>query len=57
VFWLEAGSSPAIVRVSALSWMPDWIGPIDAIGILRTLSERGVAHQVGLVEVSSDPSR
>lgn len=57
VYTFEARRSPAIIRVSALSWMPDWIGPIEPIGILRTLSERGVAHQVGLVEVSSDPSR
>lgn len=57
VYALEARENPAVIRVKALSWMPDWRGPTDPVGIMRTLSERGIAHRVGLVEVPSDPSR
>lgn len=56
VFWMEANRHPCIVRVSALTWMPDWVDAIEPIGILRALSERGIAHQVGLVEVPTDPN-
>lgn len=48
-FFRVEAMRPAVLTAEALSWMPEWHGPDDAMGIMRVLAEHGIAHPVEMI--------